>query len=218
LELQKEGPYLLGGHSFGSWVALEMAHQLKRQGREVALLAILDTAAPAERDLSALAVRNDTQWLVAVADMLQHFFGKTVTLNLETLEGLEWPERLDRFAQSLIDAGIISADADRKEVRGLVGVYKTQAQMRYRPKAPFPLLDVVLLRAAEPLADFVDGIPEAMKKDETWGWGEYGRGCVRVETIPGDHLTMMTRPHCDALAERLNATLSGRESLTDGNS
>jgi amino acid adenylation domain-containing protein len=214
LESQKEGPYFLGGHSFGSWVALEMAHQLKKQGREVALLAILDTAAPSERDTSALAVRNDTQWLVAVADMLQHLFGKTVGLNLESLEGLDWPGRLDRFAQSLIDAKIISADADRSEVRGLVDVYKSQAQMRYRPQAPYPLLDVVLLRAAEPLADFVDGIPESMKKDETWGWGDYAQGAVQVETIPGDHLTMMARPHCNALAERLNEIVASRESLT----
>jgi len=208
LDLQKEGPYFLGGHSFGSWVALEMAHQLKKQGREVAMLAILDTAAPAERDTSALAVRNDTQWLVAVANMLQHLFGRTVVLNLESLESLDWPDRLDRFAQALIDAKIISEDADRSEVRGLVEVYKTQAQMRYRPKAPYPLLNLVLLRAAEPLADFVDGIPESMKKDETWGWSVYAQGVVRVEKIPGDHLTMMTKPHCHDLAERLNKFLS----------
>jgi amino acid adenylation domain-containing protein len=214
LDVQKDGPYFLGGHSFGSWVALEMAHQLKKQGREVALLAILDTAAPAERDTSALAVRNDTQWLVAVANMLQHLYGKTVTLSLESLEVLDWPDRLDRFAQSLIDAKIISADADRKEVRGLVEVYKSQAQMLYRPKAPYPLLDLVLLRAAEPLADFVDGIPESMKKDETWGWSDYGQGSVQVETIPGDHLTMMTKPHCNALAERLNEIILSRENST----
>ncbi|HEY9405347.1 MAG TPA: amino acid adenylation domain-containing protein [Pyrinomonadaceae bacterium] len=214
LEVQKEGPYFLGGHSFGSWVALEMAHQLKKQGREVALLAILDTAAPAERDTSALAVRNDMQWLVAVANMLQHLFGKAVVLNLESLEGLDWPARLERFAQSLVDAKIISADADRSEVRGLVDVYKTQAQMLYRPKAPYPLLDLVLLRAAEPMADFVDGIPETMKKDETWGWSDYGQGAVHVETIPGDHLTMMTKPHCNALADGLNKLLARRENQT----
>jgi len=211
LDFQKEGPYFLGGHSFGSWVALEMAHQLKKQGHEVSLLAILDTAAPAERDLSALAVRNDTQWLVAVAKMLQHVSGKSVVLNLELLEGLDWSDQLDTFAQSLIDAKIISADADRSEVRGLVGVYKTQAQMRYRPQAPFPLLDVVLLRAVDPLADFVDGIPESMKNDETWGWSEYGQGGVRVETVPGDHLTMMTKPHCEEVARCLNVLLSRRE-------
>ncbi len=211
LELQKEGPYFLGGHSFGSWVALEMTHQLKKQGREVALLAILDTAAPAERDTSALAVRNDTQWLVAVANMMRHLYGKTVALSLESLEGRDWAEQLNTFAQALIDAQIISADADRSEVRGLVGVYKTQAQMRYRPKSPYPPVDLVLLRAVEPLADFVDGIPESMRNDETWGWKDYGQNGVRVETVPGDHLTMMTKPHCQAVAECLNTLLSSRE-------
>jgi thioesterase domain-containing protein len=215
LDFQKDGPYFLGGHSFGSWVALEMAHQLKKQGREVALLAILDTAAPAERDTSALAVRNDTQWLVAVANMLRHLFGKTVDLSLESLEGLDWSDQLDAFAQSLIDAKIISADADRSEVRGLVSVYKTQAQLRYRPKLPYPLVDLVLLRAAEPLADFVDGIPESMKNDDTWGWRDYGQNGVRVETVPGDHLTMMTKPHCQAIAKCLNSIFSSRENLDD---
>jgi amino acid adenylation domain-containing protein len=211
LKFQKDGPYFLGGHSFGSWVALEMAHQLKKQGREVALLAILDTAAPAERDTSALAVRNDTQWLVAVAKMLRHLFGKTVTLSLESLASLDWSDQLDMFAQSLIDAKILSADADRCEVRGLVGVYKTQAQLRYRPESPYPPVDLVLLRAAEPLADFVDGIPESMKNDDTWGWRDYGQSGVQVETVPGDHLTMMTKPHCEAVAECLNTILSSRE-------
>jgi amino acid adenylation domain-containing protein len=215
LDFQKDGPYLLGGHSFGSWVALEMAHQLKKQGREVALLAILDTAAPAERDTSALAVRNDTQWLVAVANMMRQLSGKTVTLSLESLEGRNWSDQLDTFAQSLIDAKIISADADRSEVRGLVGVYKTQAQMRYRPKPPYPPVNLILLRAAEPLADFVDGIPESMKNDDTWGWKDYGLNGVRVETVPGDHLTMMTKPHCQAVAECLNTILSSRENLDD---
>ena len=211
LEFQGTGPYFLGGHSFGSWVALEMAHQLKRQGREIAVLAILDTAAPADRDLSAMAVRNDTQWLVVVAEMLRHLFGKTVALSLESLAGLAWSDQLDMFAQSLIDAKVLSADADRSEIRGLVSVYKAQAQMRYRPTWPCPPVDLVLLRAAEPLSDFVDGIPESMKNDETWGWHDYGQGGVRVDTVPGDHLTMMTKPHCHAVAKCLNTILLSRE-------
>jgi thioesterase domain-containing protein len=211
LEFQRKGPYFLGGHSFGSWVALEMAHQLKQQGHEVAVLAILDTAAPGDRDLSAMAVRNDTQWLVVVATMLRHLFGKTVALSLDALEGLDWSDQLDLFAQSLIDAKVLPPDADRSEIRGLVGVYKAQAQMRYRPASPYPPVDLVLLRAAEPLADFVDGIPESMKDDDTWGWREYGEGGVRVETVPGDHLTMLTKPHCHAAAKCLNTILVSRE-------
>ncbi len=41
--IQPEGPYVLGGLSFGGTVAFEMARQLKAKGEEVALLALLDT-------------------------------------------------------------------------------------------------------------------------------------------------------------------------------
>ncbi|MFL6199271.1 MAG: AMP-binding protein, partial [Thermoanaerobaculia bacterium] len=41
--LRFQGPYLLGGWSFGGLVAWETAHQLKKVGREVALLVLLDS-------------------------------------------------------------------------------------------------------------------------------------------------------------------------------
>jgi thioesterase domain-containing protein/aryl carrier-like protein len=43
LTFQPDGPYFLEGMSFGGLVALEMAHELKRRGKKVALLALLDT-------------------------------------------------------------------------------------------------------------------------------------------------------------------------------
>ena len=211
LEFQPQGPYYLGGHSFGSWVAIEMAHQLARLGREVAMVAVLDTSAPVERDLSAMAVRNDRQWLEAVADMLSHLSGKQAALELGSLDGLDWPAQVDRFSKALINSGILPADADRQEVRGLASVYRSQAQMRYEPAAGFPRVPVALVRAEVALADFVDGIPDAMKHDPTWGWREYADGDVHLEAVPGDHLTMMTPPQCRAVAAALHRILSSRD-------
>ena len=45
-QLQPQGPYYLGGWSFGGLVAFEMAQQLRQAGQKVALLAVLDTLAP----------------------------------------------------------------------------------------------------------------------------------------------------------------------------
>ncbi|MHC5022035.1 MAG: AMP-binding protein, partial [Planctomycetota bacterium] len=42
-KVQPEGPYYLGGYSFGGRVAYVMAQQLRAAGEEVALLALLDT-------------------------------------------------------------------------------------------------------------------------------------------------------------------------------
>lgn len=41
--VQPEGPFLVGGYSFGGLVAYEMAQQLTRGGEQVALLALLDS-------------------------------------------------------------------------------------------------------------------------------------------------------------------------------
>ncbi|MBM3807740.1 MAG: amino acid adenylation domain-containing protein [Acidimicrobiia bacterium] len=211
LGFQPSGPFFLGGHSFGSWVALEMAHQLIRQGHDVAMLGILDTAAPADRDLSAASVRNDTEWLEVVGDQFSRMFGTQVDLGLDSLAPLDWPAKVERFAQVMIDSGVMPAGADRAEIRGFVNVYRAQAQMRYRPSPGAPPVNLVLLRATEALADFVDGIPPAMKADDTWGWREYALGRAAVETVPGDHLTMMTRPHCHALAAALHRQLTSVE-------
>src|SRR5262249_14643005 len=53
-ELQPQGPYCLGGYSFGGSVAYEMAQQLQADGQKVALLAILDHTPPPDRYRSAL--------------------------------------------------------------------------------------------------------------------------------------------------------------------
>ena len=46
LKIQPQGPYILGGYSFGAWVAFEMAQQLQSQNLEVDLLICLDMPAP----------------------------------------------------------------------------------------------------------------------------------------------------------------------------
>lgn len=46
ISVQPEGPYLLGGYSFGSFVAYEMACQLKAAGHDVPLLVMFDMPAP----------------------------------------------------------------------------------------------------------------------------------------------------------------------------
>ncbi len=44
--IQPDGPYFLGGASFGGVVAFEVARQLSVQGIEVGLLVLFDTYAP----------------------------------------------------------------------------------------------------------------------------------------------------------------------------
>lgn len=70
--VQREGPFFLGGYSFGGSVAFEIAQQLVAQGHKVALLAILDHTPPPTRYHTAFwrpavfleFLRNTPYWLV----------------------------------------------------------------------------------------------------------------------------------------------------------
>ncbi|MFE1744077.1 amino acid adenylation domain-containing protein [Coleofasciculus sp. H7-2] len=44
--IQPNGPYFIGGHCFGGTIAFEIAQQLKAQGEEVSILALVDAYAP----------------------------------------------------------------------------------------------------------------------------------------------------------------------------
>jgi hypothetical protein len=56
--VQPEGPYFLGCFCFGGVVAFEMAQQLRAQGQDVALLALLDTKRPKYRPKEADRARQ----------------------------------------------------------------------------------------------------------------------------------------------------------------
>lgn len=55
--VQPEGPYRIGGYSFGGLVAYEMAQQLRAQDQEVSLLALFDTY-PGKMESRGSQLRN----------------------------------------------------------------------------------------------------------------------------------------------------------------
>jgi amino acid adenylation domain-containing protein len=209
-EAQGAGPYLLGGHSFGSWVAFEMARQLRAAGDTVGLLTVLDAGAPAVRDFSAMGGWDDTKWLLTIADMLSRMYGKPHALRYEELVHQSWMAQIRALTRALETVGAVQRDTDAEEIRGFVEVYRTQAQIRYDPP-PGPPLKIALFKAREPLDDFLRGMPEAFRRDEMWGWRPYDEGRLAVEYVPGHHLSMMAHPHVQHLAERLQAVLLAHE-------
>lgn len=56
-KLQPEGPYFIGGYSFGGLVAFEMARQLQAAGQEVAFLGLVDTY-PGKAKSNAVLLRT----------------------------------------------------------------------------------------------------------------------------------------------------------------
>ena len=204
--IQPHGPYYLGGHSFGCWVALEMARQLVLEGECVARLIVLDAGTPSGRDLSAMNGWDDSKWLVTVADTISHMYDKPLFLPMESIANLPWNDQISALAEQLVNQNIINSKNNVELVRGIVEVFKTQAQIVYEPSLD-PRLPISMIRAKDILDGFLDGIPDDLKKDEAWGWGQYALGQVCLEFVEGDHLTMVSRLHAQTLAQVIHNQL-----------
>ncbi|GHG84282.1 non-ribosomal peptide synthetase [Comamonas sp. JC664] len=205
-QVQPRGPYHLLGHSFGSWVAFEMAQQLRKQGEEVAFLGILNTTVPMlAESASEAAPMDDADWMASVASTAGRLYGVDLGISAEVLRPLPPEARRELLTHRLVQSGLLPEGSDSQQVHGLIEVYKAAYQIDYIPRDTVPV-PVALFRAQERHEE--DGIvPEAFADDPSWGWGRHASASVTPVTVPGDHMTMMAAPHVQVLAECVRQSL-----------
>jgi thioesterase domain-containing protein len=206
---QPEGPYLLGGWSAGSIIALEMAQQLRASGREVALLVALDGApfntSAGTSPLSPLyywkLLRNLPLWIAD--DLMVDFafgpFAKRVQNKLFSLtrkagstlrgEGDKHGHEVDGF----MDTSYYS-DGQLAFMRALYRAIK-----KYVPKEQYSGRVLVYAAQTQPLYHLLD--VEAI----------WAKMVSRLEVVPvrGTHESIIKERHVGALADHL------REHLTE---
>jgi amino acid adenylation domain-containing protein len=214
LSVQPQGPYLLGGHSGGGWVAFEMAQQLQKQGHRVDLVAILDNQAPVPGN-NAVDVDGDgdeATWLVIIASQIERWLGKKLEVTYEDLQPLPPDEQLNYFKERLKTVNLLPHEASTTQARGFLQVFKanSKALVHYHLQSFYPTR-ITLLRASEFHPEDTTLPTENLLEDPTWGWGQLSAEPVEIHVVPGDHLTMMAEPHVQVLAERLRACLDNAQ-------
>ncbi|OYD87117.1 non-ribosomal peptide synthetase, partial [Nostoc sp. 'Peltigera membranacea cyanobiont' 213] len=205
--IQPQGPYLLGGHSFGGYVAFEMAQQLQKQGHEVALLAMLDVMAIVPNLNKPINVnRDDVKDLLYLIRLLERFFEIKVEFSYNTLLTLNLEEQLKYLGEQLKIANLLPPQIGTKQIQGFLKVSKATGEAfdSYVPQNAYPS-QITCLRASEVNAEDNSSRPEYLEilQDPALGWNEFSAKPVEVHIVPGDHVTMMTEPHVLTLAERL---------------
>ena len=202
---QPRGPYHLGGYCFGGNVALEMARQLKEQGQEVALLALLNCSPP-NSDYERVSWtpawfarfgRNLLYW----GNYFRHwtpaqrreFFRWKKEVFKQRLAGLfkrgsSAPLKVD--AGNLVDLSSFPAD-QRKLWRTHIG-----ALLDFHPK-PYAGC-VQLLRSP--------GHPMLCSFAADYGWGALANS-VDISIVPGVHEKILEEPCVRSVAKELKLRL-----------
>jgi amino acid adenylation domain-containing protein len=175
-QVQPRGPYLLAGWSLGGLIALEATQQLATAGEEVALLAMLDTylSTPDYEELE-LTDQSVIRWIAP-------------HLNLSVKELKKLP--LERQWQRIAEQANLAEGVGVVEIRRLAAVCRAHlaAAARYQPR---PYLGRAVLFQADAGRNAIDRRWKSLCPR------------LRTERVPGNHYSMLRKPHVDTLAERL---------------
>ena len=192
--LEAEGPYCIGGWSAGGVVAFEMAQQLHAQGHKVALLTLLDARLPtAEEDFA-----DEDFEATLLADFIR-YFGLSLGYR-ESLARLPKDELLTRVLEQAKLAGLVPNDVEASQAHPFIELCKAdfRATRNYLPRR-YPGR-ITLFRAAQELT--------GMSSDPTLGWNKWAAEGVDVHVVPGNHASMVYKPHVEVLAQKLTFCLS----------
>jgi thioesterase domain-containing protein len=197
--VQPEGPYYLGGLSFGGILALEIAQRLMAEGQKVAILAMLNSECPVLsphfEKRSWLFERRLIPWLLHAEHNMKlvRQLGAREFLRHKTFQKRQ-PFR-DPAAQEAPDEPPISG-----LILGRIFTLNRTAERIYRPR-PYPGR-ITLFYATE-------RHPYQYNKTDTrLGWDEFAGDGLEVHLVPGNHGTMRREPHIRVLAAKLTSCLN----------
>jgi amino acid adenylation domain-containing protein len=185
--LQPKGPYLLGGWSLGGIIAFEMAQQLQKQGYEVGLLALIDSSVPENTPI------NDAGLAYMFAQDMKTRLGGSFVVSYEALQELESEKHLDHiFTQIEKDDSSrqLLSQINSGQMYSLLSVFKAniRAVRSYRPQLYNGKITLLLAQNST--------VPHS-------AWDIFSLQPVDVQTIPGNHYSILKEPNVKILAEKL---------------
>ncbi len=200
-KIQPQGPYYLGGRSFGGMVAYEMARQLVEQGETVALLAILDT--------------YPKGWLKTYSDDEARSFRKQfrqmrIKSHLENWKQLDITGKAEYFLEK--------ANFKKRKYKNLLWQYTRKSSDKTKQSVGATIRNIeeinyLAIRKFVPkfypgIVTFFGASEEICPEENLTGWRRLAQGGVEVVEVPGDHQTMIKEPYVGELAEALEKSIS----------
>ncbi|MDF5731830.1 MAG: amino acid adenylation domain-containing protein, partial [Rhizonema sp. PD38] len=191
--IQPTGPYFISGFSLGSVIAYEMAQQLRRQGQEVGLIAILDGSVPGSTKRSPFRERI----FIHIKNFFQ--FGPEY-LSKKLVRWRKWGKSyvIEKYTSFL------GRTQPLTETDNYIFTVNLQAWNTYTFQ-PYPG-QITLFRTDDNSRDAQEAFV-GLQTDPLLGWGNLTTEGIDLHHLPGAHSTMLGEPNVMVLADKLKDCL-----------
>jgi thioesterase domain-containing protein len=195
-EVQPIGPYRLVGHSFGGWVAFEMAYQIEAMGEQVQSVAMLDSCDPRQPDPCGLPLHGPLDSVLELVEIMEQGAQRSLGLTMQALADLDHEQRVQALHRSMVREKLLPERAGVDVVRRVLRVFTCNLNTSYTPAGSIsaPLLFV---RPHDAIPDRKTGFPHMA------GWSAHAP-LTTVVTVPGNHMSMLDMPNVQAIADQLH--------------
>ncbi|MES2733434.1 MAG: non-ribosomal peptide synthase/polyketide synthase [Bacteroidota bacterium] len=202
-QIQPEGPYRFVGHSFGAYVAYEMAKQLEAAGEKVDLVAVLDAAAhfdPIVLNLNMVDVLYDAavevleqveiisqphpEWIIALKEAVkQREVKEVIPFIIDAIQAHVTGEKKEfvEFILRLTNVKAIGVE--------VLNLYSVTGEIN---------AELVVVKAAQNRWN---------EQDIHLGWSTHA-GTLAETTIAGDHHSMLKNENANSLSQYLKTVLN----------
>ncbi|WND33027.1 SDR family NAD(P)-dependent oxidoreductase [Streptomyces sp. BB1-1-1] len=220
-EEHPEGPYVLGGASFGGILAFEMARQLVEAGQEVSRLYLVDALLPGTGawngvDNTVITEENqDAVTLMLIGNSASQLWKADPTLTIDELIGMSSDEAIDHVTRHVVEGSPaqLSADEVHRLVRTRFALLDLNGKLlldyEARPFARPVRTTVFHATKGFSAAENPYGMPAIGRDDSdtTNGLGSLAGDDVSVHDLDADHFTIVLEDNLRAIAEVVTRTL-----------
>ena len=198
-ELRPQGPWVVGGWSYGGMVGQETARLLAEHGTVSALIligSVLPLPAP-----ELTAEQEVRQRFEGFAEYVHEAYDCELDLPYDDLAALDDASQVDL---------VIKALRERADLPAAVLQHQRDSYLDLRAgerHVPETYSGRTLLYRADDAAPHTVSDPRYQRQDETFGWDEYCTD-LDVRPVPGHHLSLLDPPVVDVLARRMAKDLA----------
>ncbi|WP_099138049.1 non-ribosomal peptide synthetase [Xenorhabdus szentirmaii] len=182
-QIQPHGPYHLLGHSFGGWIAFEMALQLQTQGETVSDLILIDTDEPNQQG-SPLKSYNRVETIMELIDIYNMILEQPLPLTRQDFDNMDQNEHTQHLHNALVKVGLFPAKTPMSLLQGIIRVMQANLNTAYQPRTRYKGL-VHLVNAEQGDAD--------EKSTREIQWNNHVTQ-LNAMMVPGNHMTMLSEP------------------------